>query len=88
MQFNELQELLITATKYEKLLFEEQQVKHSSKALPFYKNKATIHHVEFEGVKPEQAKGHGREGIEMCMVEMTTPFKPLMVKGLVQPIKY
>ncbi|KAM1723668.1 hypothetical protein ACFX13_022290 [Malus domestica] len=23
----------------------------------------------------------------MCVVEITTPFKPLMVKGLVQPVK-
>ncbi|KAM2827915.1 hypothetical protein PS2_033771 [Malus domestica] len=53
VQFNELQELVIAATKYEKLLLEEHQLKHSSKAHPFYKNKATIHHVEFEGVELE-----------------------------------
>ena len=39
VQFNELQELVIAATKYEKLLLEEQQVKHSSKVLIFTKIK-------------------------------------------------
>ncbi|CAN6718184.1 unnamed protein product [Malus baccata var. baccata] len=45
-QFNELQELVIAATKYERLLQEEQQVKHTSKVPHFYKNKAVIHRVE------------------------------------------
>ncbi|XP_068328113.1 uncharacterized protein [Pyrus communis] len=84
VQFNELQELVIAATKYEKLLLKEHQVKHSSKALPFYKNKAAIHQVEFEEAEPEQNDNHGREGMNMCAVEMATPFKPLIVKGLVQ----
>ena len=44
-QFNELQELVIAATKYEKLLNEEHQLKHSSKTPHFYKNKAAIHQV-------------------------------------------
>ncbi|KAB2636103.1 S2-RNase [Pyrus ussuriensis x Pyrus communis] len=87
IQFKKLQELVIVATKYEKLLLEEQQVKHSSKVPLFYKSKAAIHQVEFEGVEPEQNDGHGREGMDMCAVEMTTPFKPLIVKGLVQPVK-
>ena len=52
VQFNELQELVIAATKYEKLLIEEQQVKHSSKMPPFYKNKAAIHQLKFEGPEP------------------------------------
>ena len=86
VQFNELQELVIAATKYEKLLLEEQQLKHSSKTPHFYKNKAVIHQVEFEG-EPEEDDGHGREVIDMCAAEMTTPFKPLIVKGLVQPVK-
>ena len=86
MQFNELQELVIAATKYEKLLLEEQQLKHSSKTPHFYKNKAAIHQVEFEGEQKED-DGHGREVIDMCGVEMTTPFKPLIMKGLVQPVK-
>ncbi|KAM1020189.1 hypothetical protein ACFX2C_041599 [Malus domestica] len=86
-QFNELQELVIAATKYEKLLLEEQQVKHTSKTPPFYKNKAAIHRVEVGEIGPEHEDGHDREGVEVCAAEMTTPFKPLMVKGLVQPIK-
>ncbi|KAM1431882.1 hypothetical protein ACFXTO_014473 [Malus domestica] len=60
---SELQELVIAATKYEKLLIEEQQVKHSSKVPPFYKNKVAIHQVEFEGAEPEESDGHGGEGI-------------------------
>ncbi|CAN6711400.1 unnamed protein product [Malus baccata var. baccata] len=89
VQFNELQELVIAATKYGKLLLEEQQLKHSSKAPLFYQNKAVIHQVEFEE-RPEENDGHGRElreAIDTCAAEMTTPFKPLMVKGLVQPVK-
>ncbi|KAM2085549.1 hypothetical protein ACFX1R_023211 [Malus domestica] len=86
-QFNELQEVVIAATRYEKLLLEEQQVKHTSKTHPFYKNKATIHHVEVGKIGPEQEDDHDREEIEVCAAEMTTPFKPLTVKGLVQPIK-
>ncbi|KAM2011898.1 hypothetical protein ACFX1T_023815 [Malus domestica] len=86
-QFNELQELVIAATRYEKLLLEEQQVKHTSKTPPFYKNKATIHHVEVGEIGPEQEDDHDREEIEVCAAEMTTHFKPLTVKGLVQPIK-
>ena len=39
VQFNELQELVIATTKYEKLLAEEQQVKHSSIVPYFYKAK-------------------------------------------------
>ncbi|KAM0977935.1 hypothetical protein ACFX13_014231 [Malus domestica] len=86
-QFNELQELVIAATKYERLLLEEQQVKHTSKTHPFYKNKAAIHRVEVGQIGPEQEDGHDKEEVEMCAAEMTTHFKPLMVKGLVQPIK-
>ncbi|KAM2961338.1 hypothetical protein FF1_030925 [Malus domestica] len=86
-QFNELQELVIAATKYERLLLEEQQVKHTSKVPPFYKNKAVIHRVEVEEARPEQEDDHGKEEIDVCAAEMTMLFKPLMVKGLVQPIK-
>ncbi|KAM2636920.1 hypothetical protein EV1_021489 [Malus domestica] len=63
-QFNELQEVVIAATRYEKLLLEEQQVKHTSKTHPFYKNKATIHHVEVGKIGPEQEDDHDREEIE------------------------
>ncbi|CAN6720609.1 unnamed protein product [Malus baccata var. baccata] len=86
-QFPVNQELVIAATKYERLLLEEQQVKHTSKALPFYKNKAVIHHVEVGEIRPEHEGGHDREEVEVCAAEITTPFKPLMVKGLVQPLK-
>ncbi|CAN6716135.1 unnamed protein product [Malus baccata var. baccata] len=89
VQFNELQELVIADTKYGKLLLKEQQLKHSSKAPPFYRNKVVIHQVEFKE-RLEENDGHGRElreAIDMCAAEMTTPFKPLMVKGLVQPVK-
>ncbi|KAM1533821.1 hypothetical protein ACFX10_007684 [Malus domestica] len=86
-QFNEIQELVIAATRYEKLLLEEQQMKHTSKTPPFYKNKATIHHVEVGEIGPEQEDDHDREEIEVYAAEMTTPFKPLTVNGLVQPIK-
>ncbi|KAM1175585.1 hypothetical protein ACFX19_028567 [Malus domestica] len=86
-QFNELQELVIAATKYERLLLEEQQVKHTSKAPHFYKNKAVIHRLEVEETGPEHEDGHDREDIDVCAAEMTTPFKPLTVKRLVQPIK-
>ncbi|XP_070677872.1 uncharacterized protein [Malus domestica] len=86
-QFNELQELVIAITKYERLLLEEQQVKHTSKAPHFYKNKATIHRVEVKETRLEHEDGHDREKIDVCAAEMTTSFKPLMVKGLVQPIK-
>ncbi|KAM2147818.1 hypothetical protein ACFX1Q_004520 [Malus domestica] len=86
-QFNELQELVIAAIKYERLFLEEQQVKHTSKAPPFYKNKAAIYRLEVGETGPEYENGHDREEVEVCVAEMTTPFKPLMVKGLVQPIK-
>ncbi|XP_070668944.1 uncharacterized protein [Malus domestica] len=86
-QFNELQELVIAATKYERLLLKEQQVKHNSKTPPFYKNKAAIHRVEVEKAELEHEDGYDREEIDVCVAEMTTPFKPLMVKWLVQPIK-
>ncbi|KAM1567215.1 hypothetical protein ACFXTH_046358 [Malus domestica] len=56
-QFNELQELVIAATKYERLLQEEQQVKHTSKVPPFYKNKAAIHRVEVGETRPEHEGG-------------------------------
>ncbi|KAB2608815.1 S2-RNase [Pyrus ussuriensis x Pyrus communis] len=62
---------------YERLLIEEQQVKHSSKVPYFYKNKAAIHQIEFERAKPEKSDGHGEEGIEMRAAEMNAPFKPL-----------
>nr|XP_028954237.1 uncharacterized protein LOC114823084 [Malus domestica] len=80
-------ELVIAATRYERLLLEEQQVKHTSKIPPFYKNKATIHHVKVGELEPEQEDDYDREEIEVCAAEMTTPFKPLTVKGLVQPVK-
>ncbi|XP_068336662.1 uncharacterized protein [Pyrus communis] len=86
IEFNELQELVIAATKYEKLLLKEQQLQHSSKTPHFYESKAAIHQVEFKG-KSEEKDGHGREVIDMCAAEMTTPFKPLMVKRLVQTVK-
>ena len=40
VKFNEL---VIAATKYKKLLLEEQQVKHLSKVPHYYKNKVAIH---------------------------------------------
>ncbi|KAM2980449.1 hypothetical protein FF2_011883 [Malus domestica] len=86
-QFNELHELVIAATKYERLLLEEQQVKHTSKVPSFYKNKAAIHHVEVEEARPEHEDDHDRGEIDVCVAEMTTPFKQLTVKWLVQPIK-
>ena len=86
VQFNELQELVIAATKNEKMLLKEQQLKHSSKTIHFYKNKASIHQMEFEG-EPEEDDGRGRKVIDMCTAEITTPFKPLIVKGLVQQVK-
>ncbi|KAM2180149.1 hypothetical protein ACFX1R_035040 [Malus domestica] len=86
-QFNELQELVIAATKYERLLLEDQQVKNTSKVHHFYKNKAAIHRVEVEEARPEHEDGHDKEEIDVCAAEMITPFKPLMVKWLVQPIK-
>ncbi|KAM2676879.1 hypothetical protein EV1_003508 [Malus domestica] len=52
VQFNELQELVITATKYEKLLTDEHHVKHSSKVPSFYKNKDLIHQLEFKSLEP------------------------------------
>ncbi|XP_050142204.1 uncharacterized protein LOC126618161 [Malus sylvestris] len=70
-----------------RLLQEEQQVKHTSKVPPFYKNKATIHRVEVGETRPEREDGHDEENIDVCAAEMTTPFKPLTVKGLVQPVK-
>ncbi|CAN6681238.1 unnamed protein product [Malus baccata var. baccata] len=87
VEFNELQELVIAATKYERLLQEEQQVKHTSKAHSFYKSKSTIHHVEVGETRPEREDGHEEENIDVCATKMTTPFKPLTVKGLVQPVK-
>ncbi|KAM1315719.1 hypothetical protein ACFX2F_019451 [Malus domestica] len=86
-QFNELQELVIAATKYERLLQEEQQVKHTSKVPHFYKNKAAIHRVEVGETRPEHEGGRDEENVDVCAAEMTTPFKPLTVKGLVQPVK-
>ncbi|CAN6679137.1 unnamed protein product [Malus baccata var. baccata] len=86
-QFNELQELVIAATKYERLLQEEQQVKHTSKTPSFYKNKATIHHVEVGETGSECKDDHEEENIDVCAAEMTTPFKPLTIKGLIQPVK-
>ncbi|KAM2490498.1 hypothetical protein PS1_047369 [Malus domestica] len=83
VEFNELQELVIPSTKYEKLLTEEQQVKHSSKVPHLYRNKAPIHQLEFEGLEPGENDSSLGEGIELCAAEMTIPFKPLMVKGLV-----
>ncbi|XP_070675884.1 uncharacterized protein [Malus domestica] len=88
MTINDLvEELVIAATKYERLLLEEQQMKHTSKTHPFYKKKAAIHHVEVGEIGPEQEDDHDREEIEVCAAKMTMPFKPLTVKGLVQPIK-
>nr|XP_017184891.2 uncharacterized protein LOC108172159 [Malus domestica] len=87
VEFNELQELVIAATKYERLLQEEQQMKHTSKVPHFYKSKATIHHVEVRETSPERKDGHEEENIDVCAAEMTTPFKPLTIKGLVQPVK-
>ncbi|CAN6723761.1 unnamed protein product [Malus baccata var. baccata] len=84
---NKFYDLLIAATKYEKLLLEEQQVKHSSKVPHFYKSKAPIHQVKFEGAEPEQNDGHGRKWMDMCAAKMIIPFKPLIVNGSVQPIK-
>ena len=80
VQFNELQELVIAATKYEKLLIEEQQVKHSIKVPYFYKNKALILQLELEGLEVGENDNSLGEGIELYVAEMTTPFKPLMVK--------
>lgn len=86
VQFNELQELEIATTKYERLLLEEHQVKHSSKVPHFYKSKAVIHQVKFEG-KPEENNGHEGERMEVCTVETTTYYKPLTIQRLVQPVK-
>ncbi|CAN6710577.1 unnamed protein product [Malus baccata var. baccata] len=49
---------------YDTLLLEEQQVKHTSKAPYFYKNKATIHRVEIEETRPEHEDGHDRDEID------------------------
>ncbi|KAB2617251.1 S2-RNase [Pyrus ussuriensis x Pyrus communis] len=87
VQFNELQELVIVATKYEKLLAKEQQVKHLSKVPIFYKSKASIHQLEFEGLDKGENDNSLGEGIKLCAVEMITSFIPLMLKRLVQPIK-
>ena len=38
-------------------------------------------------MEPEENDGCGRDGIDVCAAEMTTPFKPLIVNGLVQPVK-
>ncbi|CAN6687240.1 unnamed protein product [Malus baccata var. baccata] len=76
-QFNELQELVIAATKYERLLQEEQQMKHTSKVPPFYKNKATIHHVEVGETRPEREDGHDEENIDIVMNDGGfVPMKP------------
>ncbi|CAN6716485.1 unnamed protein product [Malus baccata var. baccata] len=77
-QFNELQELVIAATKYERLLLEEQQVKHTSKAPHFYKNKAAIHRVEVEETRPEYEDGHDREEIDKIVMNDGgfVPMKP------------
>ncbi|KAM1790317.1 hypothetical protein ACFX12_034400 [Malus domestica] len=86
VQFNELQELVIVATKYEKLLIEEQQANHSSKVPHFYKNKADIYQMEFKGMKLEENDGYGRDGIDMCAAEMTIPFKPLTVAKIYEEL--
>ncbi|CAN6713704.1 unnamed protein product [Malus baccata var. baccata] len=76
-QFNELQELVIAATKYERLLQEEQQVKHTSKVPHFYKNKATIHRVEVGETRPEHEGGHDEEDIDIVMNDGGfVPMKP------------
>ncbi|KAM2421462.1 hypothetical protein ACFXTH_027787 [Malus domestica] len=48
---------------------------------------STYHQLEFEGLELGESDNSLEEGIELCATEMTTPFKPLMVKGLVQSIK-
>ncbi|KAM2039086.1 hypothetical protein ACFX1T_012568 [Malus domestica] len=78
VQFSELQELVIAATKYEKLLVEEQEMKHSSKVPPFYKSKDAIHQLEFEWPEIRESDRNVKEGMELCVAEMTTPFKHLM----------
>ncbi|KAM2766056.1 hypothetical protein COP1_022020 [Malus domestica] len=65
-QFNELQELVIAATKYERLLQEEQQVKHTSKVPPFYKSKAAIHRVEVGEARPEHEDDRDEEDVDVC----------------------
>ncbi|KAM1624476.1 hypothetical protein ACFX2K_022653 [Malus domestica] len=85
-QFNELQELMIAATKYERLLQEEQQMKHTSKVPHFYKSKVAIHRVEVGEARPEHEDGRNEEDVDVCAAKMTTPLKPLTVKGLVQPV--
>ncbi|KAM1096708.1 hypothetical protein ACFX19_014461 [Malus domestica] len=85
-QFNELQELVIDATKYERLLQEEQQVKHTSKVPPFYKNKAAIHRVEVGEARPEHEDGRDEEDVDVCAAEMTTPFKPLMTPEIYEEL--
>ncbi|KAM1325318.1 hypothetical protein ACFX2H_046044 [Malus domestica] len=72
VQFNELQELVITATKYEKLLLE--------------KYKAAIRQVEFEEAEPEESDGHIKEGMDICATEMTTPFNPLIVTKIYEEL--
>ena len=54
---------------------------------PFYKNKVVIHQLEFESPELGESENNGEKGIEMCAAKMTTPFKLLMVKGLVQLVK-
>ena len=39
------------------------------------------------GGELEEDEDHGSRAMDMCAAEMTTPFKPLIVKGLVQPVK-
>ncbi|KAM1803926.1 hypothetical protein ACFX12_029850 [Malus domestica] len=55
-----LHELVIAVTKYERLLLEEQKVKHTSKVPHFYKNKAAIHRVEVEEASLEHEDGHDK----------------------------
>ncbi|KAM1315999.1 hypothetical protein COP2_020020 [Malus domestica] len=81
VQFSELQELVIAATKYEKLLAKKQQVKYSFNVPLFYKSKVAIHQVEFEGPELGENDSNVREGIEMCVANMTTHFKQLMLKA-------
>ena len=58
---------MIAATKYEKLLLEEQQVKHSSKVL-LISTKAKLQSTKWslKEVEPKQNDDHGREGMDMC----------------------
>ena len=62
-------------------------MKHFSKVPHFYKNKAATHQLEFKGPETGESDINGGEGMKLCAPERTTPFKPLMVKGSVQPVK-